>query len=712
MGDRKRYLSKNLFKKESAILFGCCMILALSLCACDGDKQNESQSESGKVAQNMQAQTDSANFDFMTEQVKWNQELSGEELLYIQNYREWDHSKEQVADLDVYFGYNADQKNFITVIENCKISDKGDIEIEDYFLERMDPLTGDVSRENVSKESFYKYFEADLENNGLLPAEEVERIKRSGETLNGMLLLEKDNILYVTQNDEGNIKLFYYDKATEKVKEVANLGALKTNQICELVALDGTKLYYATSMDLIRWDLLSGERKIVFHLSDGGLSKNNLKGVAGLDGTVYLRYKFDGEDGIFELGKEEIKRDSEVRFVDIYHTPESKAPLVEIVTADYYRKNPQFTLTMERTKEDLEAYKTRVMADIMNGESPDMLLVDYETMRNLSEKGWTADLRDFCSEETLQEILPGVLEAGTIDGRLVGIAPAIYLSCMFTKKSMWDQDTWTSADFVQLMKEHPDSCVIHMTSDRDGRTERSQIFFNLIGYDIDHCEFIDWENGKCHFDSDSFVELLKCVASRTEKEVVSKEIKDLLDSGECIALDQDFILNFDKYVMYMDLLGEDYNVIGYPSKESSSNYLSCWSGYLVVNKNTTNKEAVSAYIELLLSEKEQTKQNGWGIRKNPLNSNRLIKADWEPNTWEYKKNDGSLLAIKSSNDVTKYLQDFNEMVEKSRLPGNTHSAVADIMDQEVAIFFEGIRSAEETAKVIQNRVQLYLDEGK
>ena len=52
-----------------------------------------------------------------------------------------------------------------------------------------------------------------------------------------------------------------------------------------------------------------------------------------------------------------------------------------------------------------------------------MLWVTGEDMEMLEEKGLLADLRDYLSEETLGQIFPGVIEAGTVNDRLVGIFP-------------------------------------------------------------------------------------------------------------------------------------------------------------------------------------------------------------------------------------------------------------------------------------------------
>ena len=53
---------------------------------------------------------------------------------------------------------------------------------------------------------------------------------------------------------------------------------------------------------------------------------------------------------------------------------------------------------------------------------------------------------------------------------------------------------------------------------------------------------------------------------------------------------------------------------------------------------------------------------------------------------------------------------FFSMLEGNLIYDNRISVISDIVYEETAPFFEGKKTAEEVAKIIDNRVQLYLDE--
>lgn len=63
-------------------------------------------------------------------------------------------------------------------------------------------------------------------------------------------------------------------------------------------------------------------------------------------------------------------------------------------------------------------------------------------------------------------------------------------------------------------------------------------------------------------------------------------------------------------------------------------------------------------------------------------------------------------------DETPWLEEFMDFVENCQPTPDTPKAISNILYDELAGYFEGNRSAEETAQTIQNRVQLYLDEQK
>ena len=63
-------------------------------------------------------------------------------------------------------------------------------------------------------------------------------------------------------------------------------------------------------------------------------------------------------------------------------------------------------------------------------------------------------------------------------------------------------------------------------------------------------------------------------------------------------------------------------------------------------------------------------------------------------------------------DNTTYISDYNAYMEQCVAKPFVDDELRTILDEELAAFFAGGKSAAEVAKIIDNRAQLYLNERK
>lgn len=84
----------------------------------------------------------------------------------------------------------------------------------------------------------------------------------------------------------------------------------------------------------------------------------------------------------------------------------------------------------------MQAYHDRIMAEIVAGKGPEILLVDRKDLQILFDKGVLADLSGVLSKETEEQIFKGVLAAGTIDGKLVGLADSVRSQTVLVSKNV------------------------------------------------------------------------------------------------------------------------------------------------------------------------------------------------------------------------------------------------------------------------------------
>lgn len=132
-----------------------------------------------------------------------------------------------------------------------------------------------------------------------------------------------------------------------------------------------------------------------------------------------------------------------------------------------------------------------------------------------------------------------------------------------------------------------------------------------------------------------------------------------------------------------------WSYIGYPSESGTGHYLTS-KGMLVVNRNCKSKEAVQEYLENILSKK---------IQKLLNDSSIPLRNDMELNDFEHEKEYDAYLYVE-------------EIISKCIPYDSRYDIIKSFIVEEIEPYYYGERTAQETAKIINNRVQLYLDERK
>lgn len=388
--------------------------------------------------------------------------------------------------------------------------------------------------------------------------------------------------------------------------------------------------------------------------------------------------------------------------------------------ADY----PEYAFDLKMVgDEERGAAHDRVWNELIAGEGPDLFAIDMEDLPALWEKGVLMDLRELISQETLDQIYPGLLATGTIDGCLAGVSTYYNFHSLVTSTDVWSEEELTVEDMVSLLEagEYP-----HAVHRGFAYSTDSSLLYMLACYNMADSPFIDWDAGTCDFDSDLFIRLLEASKKYGNDSSVEVENRDMFEAGytellngDCIAV-QDILCDRVQFVRIEQLLGERYNRIGIPNADGSGQLVDPIS-FIVVNKNCKNKEAVAAYLEFVLGPK-----NISNYRRDCRDSFQ-VKRDWEgrwcvveetmDGTYAYyyplDKNDPAIRGEEMPQFFVEYLEcceDYYELMESLDSQMSTDRQIADIISEEAQSFFEGSQSAEHVAGVIQNRVQIYLSE--
>ncbi len=498
------------------------------------------------------------------------------------------------------------------------------------------------------------------------------------------------------------------------LKELGSVNEIITGKWCGMY---GTEMYYVTqggsNMSLMRWNVSTGLRESVLNLDALGVADDKaVEMVIEGERKLCLRVLYGEEDYELMLSDQQPEYKEAVTVAAI--EADNEGLYLERSISMMARKAPLYKYVLENgsESESREAFRTRIMADIIAGNGPDILSVSREDMAALADKGLLMPIDQLVSQETLDAVLPAIIEEGTLDGKLMGIAVEARFHTLVTSTEIWPGESWTLDDVLKLAKEKDGLEEIFsygMTS-----MDEESILESLIGYDLGNSRFLDMENRVSRFEQGNFMEVLETVkrfspagtsSNSNERPTGWEKVK----KGTVLA--DAFLPSTSDFFYGYAMLGEKCNVVGYPVDKGSGNYID-GTGLLVVNANAADPQAVSTFLEYLLSFEDQSTlaymSGGGSLSVRADMADRSIKYNENLKCYVWKSGDIQN-ELAGREDGTTYTTEYNDFLRSCR-PWNGNDVIFDLVWDEASAFFAGDKDALSVTRAIDNRVQLYLDE--
>lgn len=512
------------------------------------------------------------------------------------------------------------------------------------------------------------------------------------------------------KNQEGNTDFYSYDPETghrEKIEVPSDVGGVRA------IYPEGKLLYYVDGTGhLFRWD--SGEKKLTDVMD---LTEVNFP--VGSDFAFVLS---NGEAGfllcslsaemlqVFTLSEEERHPEDEIRMA-ILRDSNTNYKLETAVEYSYAHWNcPITTEKAERNEED--AFRDRILVQLGAGQGPDLMLVSAQDVLTLAEKGVLQDLAELIPRETMEQLFPCVVQDGTVDGKMVGLSTELMIETLLTADATWSGDAWTLEEFLKLQEAYGwkrpiGEGIIPMTPMR---------CLKALLPDLGHSQFLDVEAGTAHFDSEEFVQILEICKNYESgayqdpdgEEQGSGERMLAQKCGACVT----WIMDLDGFSEYLSEYGGKAHLVGYPAEDGGNLTWPNFS-YLVVNANSGHKEEIKEYLAMLLDHDRQMYISGVGfsVRRDAVRDSVVMVNGVPCLRTSATYGQFSLKPLQNLKpDGTTYLEEFLDFLEGCRAGSKWPPQIEQILEEELAAYFKGDKSAQDAAGLVQNRVQLYLDE--
>lgn len=543
--------------------------------------------------------------------------------------------------------------------------------------------------------------------------------------INGMFVTSDGQVIVMYYNDQYDMEIAPVDLNTKTVgTPLENLPSMDGNSSNNIYPASDGKLYVVGSTKLFLYDMNTQTSEEILDWIACDINTNNLAGFAVLDDgsfvAVSTTYDYSDEDTevtielatIKKVPASSVKQKKNVTLAMLYMNYNMREHVIK-----FNRTNEEYRINIKTYVDDdssnWEDAQTQFQADVASGTAGDFFVADGNiSVDNLIAKGALADLSGLIDKDEVLNrdgFISNILDILSVDGKLYCVAESFYINTLVGKTSdVGTGKSWSFKDVVELVKSHPDSQLMQYVTKTDGLS-------TMVMYSMD--SFYNSETGECKFDSEDFISLLElCNTFPKEYDYDSGESEStasLLRSGK-VLLTSVNMSSFSDIQMYPALYGEPVNFIGFPTNSGSGSVVGFNNRFCVAAKSK-NKEGAWAFIRSFLLPDNQNKLD-WNLPVNKAAFEQKIADAMKEqddnggvtnSTWWYDDVEITIGPLTEED-----AQAVRDMVYNATTEAAYDQQLMNIITEEAEYYFNGEKSAQEIAGIIQSRAQLYIDENR
>ena len=550
----------------------------------------------------------------------------------------------------------------------------------------------------------------------------------------GYLTANADGKVYFTADGAEGNAIYPFDMETKKAGDA--IVKLPWNANAINAGSGEYDLYYSTGEYFNGVRLASGETEKIFSWVDCDVATDMDNPVYVLeDGTVcsYYSNSLDALMGVknlllFRISKvaaTSLQDKKTLTFATLGLEFDTKQQII-----DFNRVNDEYHIEIKDYSQygngsDLSAGALKLQTEILSGNSPDIVDLSKISSDRLAAKNLLEDLYPYLdadAELKREDFLPNVLTAAECNGKLVSTISSFTVESLAGVSAIvGDKPGWTYNDLNMALAQMPDGCAV-----LGPEVSRRDILNTCLMLDLEN--YIDWTTGKCSFDRDEFIALLNFAKSfQAMNPDIDSNIFSRIAEGEQM-LTKMSLSNFTASWVNCIYFGNyPYTYIGYPTYNGEpGNYIHLNSGYGMTSA-CKNKDGAWQFLRTFFTEAYQRKSLT-GLPSNRAAYDYLLK---DAMTMKYKQDaDGRFLLDDNGEKIPQPLIDSEILgthityyALTSEMAANLTSlaegtarilvndvSILNIVDEQAEAFFQGQKSAEEVAKLIQSKVDIYVNE--
>ena len=411
---------------------------------------------------------------------------------------------------------------------------------------------------------------------------------------------------------------------------------------------------------------------------------------------------------------------------------------------NYNKTNEQYRIVVRDYSEyaadgDYDGAITKFNAELIGGNVPDIFMCDSLPIKKYAARGYLADLYELMETGSgiqRSELVPELLSAMETDGKLYQIPVTFGVMTAFAlSKIVGDYDTWTIADLQDAMTKLPEDASVFgvgMTKD--------QILQGLLSRNIS--AYVDWQTGSCSFDSQGFIDLLKFAATFPDEFDWETYYQDeganeyespaaTMQKGKQLLMPLS-IYSLDDFIYQCYPVRNDISFVGFPSEDGSLRSSFGLQMPMAVSASSEHKDAAWSFISSVIRNRLE-EQYYWGLpvlqtafdkAVERVSTEQLIRdeegntVDWdedgEPDKQQiggyesYENGSYEWIPIYSLDETSVNM--ILDLIRSTTAVMDFDTEIMKIIMDDTGAFFAGDATAEDTARMIQSRVNLYVQE--
>ena len=214
---------------------------------------------------------------------------------------------------------------------------------------------------------------------------------------------------------------------------------------------------------------------------------------------------------------------------------------------------------------------------------------------------------------------------------------------------------------------------------------------------------VDWKAGSCDFNTPLFEKLLEAARryGYDDRRTLEQEITHRIDVTSYFHFSSPAEQKEEGLVSVGTLFDDGCHVVSYPLYA------------MAINSNSPHKEGAWEFIEFLLGEEVQYREELYLLPVHRESFDKWLEWElWWLTESRFENGRGYIPVYHGENTSAEKVNAYKKAIEDAKpLPTQT-APILKIIQEEAEDYFNGSKNAEEVSRVINNRVQLYLDERK